>query len=197
MNSGVFVLLLGLLVPVESQESLTRDFPSRESRILELKTRFGAESVGIYFQPAAGDVFTLNADLSFHAASTMKIPVMMEIFRQAEQGQLKLNQPARIRNEFKSIAVGAPYRLNPDEDSDPWLYTQAGKLLPLRHLMRRMISRSSNLATNLLLETAGVERVQQLLAAIGATGMTLLRGVEDKQAFRAGWNTGHAPFSTV
>jgi beta-lactamase class A len=58
--------------------------------------------------------------------------------------------------------------------------------VPVRELMRRMIDRSSNLATNALIELVGATRVTATAAALGAPGMRVLRGVEDGKAYEAG-----------
>ena len=132
------------------------------------------------------DELLIAPDEVFHAASTMKIPVMIELFRQAEEGLLELDQPLEIDNEFASIVDGAPYSLTAEEDSDRETYQHVGSTLPLRELCERMITRSSNLATNLLIERLGVERIRATVAALGAEGMQVLRGVEDLKAFEAG-----------
>src|SRR5439155_1541396 len=113
---------------------------------------YGAQSVGIYFEDFKGKVFTYNADQSFHAASTMKAPVMMEVFRQVEHGKLKLDQSVLVKNEFKSIIDGSPYQLSKDDDSDAELYSHVGQILPLNELMQRMINHSSNHANNLIIQ---------------------------------------------
>src|SRR5262249_40759655 len=80
-----------------------------EKQISDRMKQYGAESVGIYYEDADGHAFAHNADEVYHAASTMKIPVMMEVFHQVEQGKLKLDQPVSIKNEFKSIIDGSPF----------------------------------------------------------------------------------------
>jgi N-acyl-D-amino-acid deacylase len=128
----------------------------------------------------------VEGDLVMHAASTMKVPVLLELYRQAAAGERRLDQPIVVRNSFTSIFDGSAYRLTPEEDSELDLYERIGDSLPLEDLARRMIVRSSNLATNLLIEEAGAERVRKLMAAIGAPDMNVLRGVEDIPAYEAG-----------
>jgi beta-lactamase class A len=149
---------------------------------------FGAESVGIYFEDFNGKVFTYNADEIFHAASTMKVPVMMEVFRQLEQGKLKLDQQVLVKNEFKSIIDGSSYQLSKDDDSDAEVYTHVGQSLPLNELMQHMINQSSNLANNLIIGIVTPEKVRELMHEIGADDMHVLRGVEDQKAYDAGKN---------
>ena len=127
-----------------------------------------------------------EADEVMHAASTMKVPVLLELFRQAAAGERSLDERIEIRNSFSSIADGSSYSLDPAEDSETDLYGRVGGELPLEELARRMIVRSSNLATNLLIDEVGAGRVRETMEAIGAPGMQVLRGVEDTPAYEAG-----------
>jgi beta-lactamase class A len=136
----------------------------------------------------SGEVLLLDADRVVHAASTMKVAVMLELFRRADAGELSLDAPVRVRNAFRSIADGSPYALSPADDDDPGLYAREGEEVPLRELVERMETRSSNLATNLLISLADPSRIERTLAGLGASGMRVLRGVEDGPAYRAGMN---------
>ena len=128
----------------------------------------------------------IRPDVSFHAASTMKIPVMIELFAQAREGRLRLDDPLPVVNEFASIVDGSPYRLDPGDDSDPDLYSSVGGSLSLRRLCEAMITSSSNLAANLLIGRLGVDHIRRRVHRLGADGMQLRRGVEDGKAFQAG-----------
>ena len=81
---------------------------------------------------------------------------------------------------------GTPYVLGPDVDSDSSVFDRAGQRVPLRWLVERMIVRSSNLATNTLIEVLDARRVDATARSLGATNMKVLRGVEDGMAFRQG-----------
>jgi beta-lactamase class A len=133
-----------------------------------------------------GERLLIRPDASFHAASTMKIPVMIELFAQAHEGRLRLDDALPVRNAFVSILDGSPYRLDPADDSDPEVYRAVGGSLTLRQLCEAMITRSSNLAANLLIEKLGVEDIRHRVHRLGADGMQLRRGVEDGKAFQAG-----------
>ncbi len=123
-----------------------------------------------------------------HAASTMKVPVMMALFEAVDRGQLRLNEPVRVANDFASIVDGSRYVLDKQEDGDPELYAAIGQTRPLEELIRRMIVRSSNLATNLLIEKIGATNVTDLMRRLGAYDIQVLRGVEDQKAYEAGLN---------
>ncbi|HTL43767.1 MAG TPA: serine hydrolase [Vicinamibacterales bacterium] len=130
----------------------------------------------------------IDPDKPFHAASTMKVPVMIELFRQAAAGQLSLDEQLPIRNEFHSIVDGSVYQLDPGDDSDSVVYANAGKTMSLRDLCEQMITVSSNFAANLLIERLGVENIRHTVTRLGADGMQVLRGVEDNKAFDRGMN---------
>jgi len=130
----------------------------------------------------------IAADLEMHAASTMKVPVLYELFRQAEAGGLALDGPIPVVNAFRSIADSTIYALSPADDSDSTLYLRIGGRATPRELAQLMIARSSNLATNILIDRLGAARVQETMNAIGAGGMRVLRGVEDGPAYRRGLN---------
>lgn len=141
-----------------------------------------------YHHLGTGLTIEREEQASFHAASTMKVPVMMALFRAVDLGELKLDQPLPVKNEFRSIVDGSAYTLDPAEDGDPDLYQAVGSARPLSELIRRMITRSSNLATNLLIERIGASRVTDLMRELGAYEIQVLRGVEDGKAYTAGLN---------
>ena len=130
----------------------------------------------------------IDGDKPFHAASTMKVPIMIELFRQARSRQLSLDDTLPVRNEFRSIVDGSPYQLSEGDDSDSLVYAAVGKRMPLRQLCDLMITVSSNFAANLLIEKLGVENIRRAVSALGADGMQVLRGVEDQKAFDKGMN---------
>jgi beta-lactamase class A len=137
---------------------------------------------------STGDSLFLNADDSFHAASTMKVPVMIELFRRVDAGALGLDNPVPLANQFSSIVDGSPFALDPRDDSDSAAYQLIGKRVTVSELIDHMITRSSNLATNALIELVGAKNADATAHALGARDIRVLRGVEDGKAFRAGMN---------
>jgi len=135
---------------------------------------------------SSGHRLAIRGDRSFHAASTMKVPVMMEVFRQAEAGAFQLDDSLTIRNAFASIVDGSTYQI--ENDSDEGIYAHIGEPMAIRDLTERMITRSSNLATNMIIERVTADSVQQTIKRLGAERMRVLRGVEDIKAFRQGVN---------
>ena len=181
MKITVRILLLLLF-------SVTAFAQNLENKIADRMKEFGATKVGIYFEDPEKDIYSINSDEIFHAASTMKVPVMMEVFRKVEKGTLRLDQTVKVKNQFASIMDGSTYSLTAEDDSDTEIYKLIGKTLTLRELVERMINRSSNLATNIVIEMADAKDVMALMKEIGAEGMTVLRGVEDIKAYEAGKN---------
>jgi beta-lactamase class A len=161
---------------------------ARRQQIESVITQSGAD-VAVAFRTLDGgeELFLRDAE-PFHAASTMKVPVMIELFRQAWAGLLGLDQGITVTNEFRSIVDGSPYSLSAGDDSETDLYQAIGQTRTYRELCELMITRSSNLATNNLIEHLGVDRIRATAAALGAPGMDVRRGVEDDVAFRAGQN---------
>ena len=124
----------------------------------------------------------------FHAASTMKTPVMIELYRQADEGKLSLSDSVLLKNEFRSIVDSSVYALNPADDSDTSLYHHLGEKRRIGNLIYLMITRSSNLSTNLLVQLAGAKNVTATMDHLGAGEIKVLRGVEDAKAYEKGLN---------
>jgi len=150
----------------------------------------GAE-VAVAWRPLdakPGEEILINPTLRFHAASTMKVPVMIELFRQANVRLLKLDDKVVVTNQFTSIQDGSPFVLAVTDDSDGEMYKALGTKLSYRQLVEASITVSSNLATNILIERLRARNVQATVDTMGASGMQVLRGVEDQKAFEAGKN---------
>ena len=156
--------------------------------ILSLIQNSGAD-VGVAFRTVDGklDWFS-RADDVFHAASTMKIPVMIELFHQVREGKVKLDDPLVIKNEFHSLVDGSIYTLDGADDSEADLYKAIGQTRTLGQLCELMITVSSNFATNLLIEKLGVDNIRATVTSLHADGMNMRRGVEDNKAYEKGMN---------
>ena len=181
-RAAFFAPLLFLLHCATSRPDLVRDV----DRILAAHP---SQTIAVaYYDLGDGTSLLRKEREVFHAASTMKVPVMLGIFEAVSRGELRLDQPVLVRNEFVSILDGSKYALEAREDSDKQLYEMIGREVPLDDLVRRMIVRSSNLATNIVIEFIGAKRVMVLMKQIGADDIQVLRGVEDDKAYEAGMN---------
>lgn len=153
------------------------------ARLSQVPGRFA-----VAFQAPGLPPIQLNADSSFHAASTMKTPVLIEVYKQAAAGQLSLNNSVTVSNAFHSIVDSSLYHLNPDDDSEKELYKLVGSKRSLYQLVYDMIIKSSNLATNIVIERVGAKNVMATMRSLGAHHIQVLRGVEDSKAYQQGLN---------
>jgi beta-lactamase class A len=133
-----------------------------------------------------GEQILINEHTLFHAASTMKTPVMIEIYKQAAAGKFSLTDSINVKNEFKSIVDSSLYSLHREDDSDTLIYEHIGEKRTVYSLMYDMIIISSNLATNMMIDLVGAANAQQTMRDIGTKNMQVLRGVEDSKAYEAG-----------
>ncbi|MGE5049203.1 MAG: serine hydrolase [Deltaproteobacteria bacterium] len=130
----------------------------------------------------SGQRIELHARERMHAASTMKLAVLLAAFRL----HAPLEKPVRVENRFTSLADGSEFAVDAKDDDDPWPYAQLGKEVPLGVLIEHMIERSSNLATNLVMQTLRAPEVERVCRELGARDMRILRGVEDLKAHEKG-----------
>ena len=156
-----------------------------------LQTQQGTFAIA-YKDLRNGDSLFWNEKEMFHAASTMKTPVMIEIFRQAALGKLKLTDTMIIRSDFQSIVDGSWYTLSAGDDSDNEVYEQMGKPQTIAYLVERMITRSSNVATNMLMSRVKGEQITAYMRTLGAPTILVRRGVEDSKAYQLGLNNSTA-----
>ena len=176
----VLATILMLAVVTSPQDAL------RDSIIARIAASPGAIVAVSYRDLQTGESLDIAQDTVFHAASTMKIPVMIEVLKRSQEGAFGLDQEVLLVNQFASLADGSPFSLNAADDGDTTLYAKVGERVSVRELIRRMITRSSNLATNELIELVGAANVTAGAHRLGATRISVLRGVEDQKAFDKG-----------
>jgi beta-lactamase class A len=141
-----------------------------------------------WYDYKTGVEFGWHADEFFHAASTIKLAVLLAVFKAADERKLRLDDPLHVRNRFISAADGIPYRLKRDRDADELVHNRIGRNMRIQDLARQMIIVSSNLGTNVLLEHIGLEYAQNVIVEAGLEGVKLVRGVEDTAAHEKGIN---------
>jgi beta-lactamase class A len=186
---GSFILVLSILGAL-----FLNPYPSSADietlrKTLEAEIAASGAEVSVAFKDLqTGETLFIKEKDMVHAASTMKVPVLIEVFKQAEDGKFRLGDQVVIKNEFRSIVDGSPFSLKKEDDSDPEIYGLIGTTLSIRELAERMIVVSSNMATNILIELVGPENVMSTLGLLGIRRMRVLRGVEDGKAFERGWN---------
>src|SRR6266699_3937253 len=177
-------------LPVPSrQDSVAAAEVSLYRNVLKIQQEHELENLGISFYDSETTIqWSYNADRYFHAASTMKMAVLLGVFRQVDRGELSLEAPVHVRNRFTSIVNKEPFMLDLGRDADPNVYGHLGRTLTVRELAYWMITLSSNLATNLLVDVIGIDTIQRALDELEIDGVKVLRGVEDQAAFEAGLN---------
>jgi beta-lactamase class A len=169
-----------------------------ESTLEEISRASGAR-FGLYFKDlTTGQTLSRNSSVFFHAASTMKTPVLLELLRRVDAGTVRLSDELPVKNEFRSLVDGSPFAIGLEENDGPTV-AALGKPATIEFLAREMIVRSSNLATNILLTFLGPAEVQKFTDALGAPTVHVRRCVEDTKAFDKGMNneTDAAGMGTV
>lgn len=184
-------LAIGLLSSCHEKVSKAEQLNS--SILSQLDSIKGDVAVAYINLSDPSDSLMINAGEEFHAASTMKVPVMIELYKQQAQGKLNLNDSVLLKNEFRSIVDSSLYSMDIGDDSDDVIYGKIGTKQTLRDLMYSMITVSSNLATNILIELVDAKNVTASMRELGADKIEVLRGVEDTKAYELGMsNTTNA-----
>ncbi len=190
LRIGILLLLVtGLPGAVTvAQTPVPVGLDSLRSRIVRLLAGQQGHFAVVFRDLSSPRALEINSQEVFHAASTMKLAVMIELYRQRKQRRLSWRDSLDIHSGFRSIVDGSPYQLDSADDSETELYRHLGERRSLGQLVYLMITLSSNLATNLLMERVGADQVMKTLRVLGTRRMQVLRGVEDNKAFERGLN---------
>jgi beta-lactamase class A len=195
LNLYSFVLILAiLLIGCETAPQTTNELRDHIKERLDMVE--GTFAVG-FLNPSQGEALYINEHEMFHAASTMKTPVMIELFKQVQAGHFSLDDSIEVKNEFRSIVDSSRYQMDINEDSEGELYDLVGQKRPIRTLISDMITMSSNLATNILIEKVGAQNITQTMRDYGADSIKVLRGVEDIKAYERGLSNRTTAFDEV
>lgn len=184
MGIPVCILAAGILLSCQSKmtkDKLTQHIASK------LHEQQGIYAVA-FKDLVTGEEILINERETFHAASTMKTPVLIELCRQVVAGKFSLADSVIVNNEFKSIVDSSVYTLDKQDDSEQELYNHMGEKRSISSLAYDMIIASSNLATNMMIELVDARNVTQTMRTLGAKDIQVLRGVEDSKAFQNGLN---------
>ena len=188
MNLKLPAILAAAIVLISSCTSSRKALRTLQSDIdKEISGKKGTFAVA-FKDLKTGKEIKINDKETFHAASTMKTPVMIEVYKQAAEGKFSLTDSIELKNEFKSLVDGSPYSLDSADDSEYELYKHIGEKRTISALLYQMIIVSSNFATNLIMQKVGAQNVTQSMRQLGAKDIQVLRGVEDSKAFEKGLN---------
>ena len=183
----MIVLIFNLIVQTACMQK--KDPLNELKKEVQDKLAISNARFGVAFKDLqTGKTLLLNEKDDFHAASTMKTPVLVELFRQAAAGKFSLTDSIVIKNSLSCIVDGSEYSLDSADDSEFELYKDIGKRRTIASLAYEMIILSSNLATNLLIDLVKPDSVMLTMKKIGANDIKVLRGVEDNKAYQKGLN---------
>jgi len=173
--------------PQSPSAGASRPPDALRARIEELEERSGARAIAVVvFDEETGRAFAYQPDRWFHAASTIKLAILLALVDAVAADRFEWESWLHVRNRFASRVDAEPYRIARDRDADSVVHAEVGKLMRVRDLAERMIVASSNLATNLLLDLLGVRETREALEKLGLQGIDVVRGVEDHRAHEAG-----------
>lgn len=174
------VLLVGLAMPALAQQSTAHDSLQAElsaklAAQLDRTARAYDGVMGIFVQDLqGGESFAVNADTVFPQASSIKIPILVELLRQAQEGKLNLSERVEIH---RAHLVGGSGVLQ--------FFSEAGSAISLRDLAVLMVVLSDNSATNLIIDRLGMDNVNAMLDRQGLDRTRLARKMIDLGAEQA------------
>jgi len=156
-----------------------------QSQIETIEKESGAKAIAVALHDAeTGFELHYHAERWFHAASTIKVPILLGVFAAIDRGDLLPHSRVHVRNRFLSVVENIPFRVESGRDANSAVHNAIGKMMRVDELAYHMITTSSNLATNLLLGVIGPEAVNRTLKELDVEeGIELRRGVEDELAF--------------
>jgi beta-lactamase class A len=165
--------------PTASRERALR------AQIENIEKESGAKAIAVALHDAeTGLELHYKADRWFHAASTIKVPILLGVFAAIDRGDLLPHSRVHVRNRFLSVVENVPFRVESGRDANSAVHNAIGKMMRVDELAYHMITTSSNLATNLLLGVIGPDAVNRTLKELDVDdGIELRRGVEDELAF--------------
>lgn len=131
--------------------------------------------MGIFVKDlTSGETLAVNADTVFPQASSIKIPILIELMRQAQAGKLNLSERVEIH---RATLVGGSGVLQ--------FFSDGGSAISLRDLAVLMVVLSDNAATNLIIDRVGMDNVNSMLDGLGLNRTVLARKMIDVAAEQA------------
>ena len=156
-------------------------------RVRDTLAKTGRHWAVYYKDLDTGAAWETNADEPFHAASTIKVFVMIKILQDVHDGRYSLDDAIPVTDTFPSFVNGTPFKVDATAAE---VRDAVGKTMTMRALLEYMITVSDNMATDNLIHQAGeAAAINACAARYGATKCTLLRYIQDVAAFDAGYSS--------
>ena len=183
--------VLALICFLNAQSSLAQQTPPQKEHLLfqKLDATIQFESRNLdgllcvyLLDLTTNNSLALNADETFPTASTIKIAILAELFHQAQQGKLNLNDPYVLQSKDLVGGSGISSSLTPGTTK-----------LTLRDVAALMISVSDNSMTNVLIDRIGMDNVNALLDSLGLSHTRLRRKMMDIKAAAEGRENTSTP----
>jgi beta-lactamase class A len=175
---------------VKTEAAVTKREHALRQQIEKIEQESGAKAIAVALHDTeTGFELHYKADRWFHAASTIKVPILLGVFAAIDRGDLLPHSRVHVRNRFLSVVEDIPFRVESGRDANSAVHNAIGKMMRVDELAYHMITTSSNLATNLLLGVIGSKAINETLKELKVDdGIELERGVEDELAFEKGIN---------
>ena len=146
---------------------MSTDWSTLEAAVSAAEER---ASVGVAVIGPDGSDWSHNGSRKFQAASTVKIPLMVEIYRRIDEGDLALDDLYTLNRPDKTPGSGV------------LLHMHSGIQLTLADILYLMMSISDNTATNYLIDLAGFAAVNETMADLGMDHSVLARKMAGRSA---------------
>jgi len=182
-----------LLIPMLLQIALARQKMPAPPLAADLRAKLSSDlnrmasdypgAMGIFVKDlTSGQTFAVNADAIFPQASSIKIPLLIELMRQAQSGEIDLRTRVEIH---RAGLVGGSGVLQ--------FFSDGGSSLSIHDLAVLMVVLSDNSATNLLIDRVGMDNVNSMLDGLGLHSTRLARKMMDIPAEQAGRENRSTP----
>jgi beta-lactamase class A len=177
----VLILLTAILIvgsTAQAQETLPAALHATlETQLTSLAGRLNGVMGYAIKDLTTGETFLRLPDTVFPQASSIKLTILLELLRQAQEGKLSLDEKHTLRRS--EMTVG---------DTEPIL-TQLGDgtvSMTLRDLAVFMVVLSDNTATNILIDRLGMDNINSGVMRVGLKETKLRRHMIDLDAARKG-----------
>jgi beta-lactamase class A len=154
-----------LAASISPSSAIPADSPARGDIQKLIQSTGGRVSLAFHAIDGDQDLF-LDADDRFDDPNALRLPIMIELYAEAEAGELKLSEPVTIHDGVHISPDVAPYHI--DRRADPSMAGSVGKTRTLGELCDEMIYHNSDFATNLLIERLTLSAILQRIASLGA-----------------------------